>query len=127
MGRIGTSELLVIFLIALVIFGPKQLPELGKMLGKAIGSVKHYADSNTWAEEAAKEEAMKAQPAAGAQAAAAQPAAGVQAAAAQQVTAGAALAQASAAGTVQEAAAVQTQAAETVQAAQPVNGRAQQG
>ena len=121
MGRIGTSELLVIFLIALVIFGPKQLPELGKMLGKAIGSVKHYADSNTWAEEAAKEEAMKAQPAAGAQAAAAQPAAGAQAAAAQPA------AGVQAAGTVQETAAVQTQAAETVQAAQPVTGMAQQG
>lgn len=60
MGRIGTSELLVIFIIALVIFGPKQLPELGRMLGKAIGSLKHYADSNTWAEEAEKEESRKA-------------------------------------------------------------------
>lgn len=39
-GRIGTQELLVIFAIVLVVFGPKQLPKLGKTFGKTIKSFK---------------------------------------------------------------------------------------
>ncbi len=33
-------ELIVIFIIALLVFGPKKLPELGKSLGKAIAEFK---------------------------------------------------------------------------------------
>ena len=36
MGPVGIQELVVIFLVALVLFGPKKLPELGKTIGKAI-------------------------------------------------------------------------------------------
>ncbi len=36
MGPVGVQEMVVIFLVALVLFGPKKLPELGKTLGKAI-------------------------------------------------------------------------------------------
>jgi len=36
MGPVGVQELVVIFLVALVLFGPKKLPELGKTIGKAI-------------------------------------------------------------------------------------------
>src|SRR5437660_9221930 len=36
MGPVGVQEMIVIFLVALVLFGPKKLPELGRMLGKAI-------------------------------------------------------------------------------------------
>ena len=32
---IGTSELLLIGLVALIVFGPRKLPELARMLGKA--------------------------------------------------------------------------------------------
>lgn len=39
-GRLGTPELLLILAIALLVFGPKALPQLGKTLGKAIGSFK---------------------------------------------------------------------------------------
>lgn len=36
MGPVGVQEMIVIFLVALVLFGPKKLPELGRTLGKAI-------------------------------------------------------------------------------------------
>ncbi|WP_300410292.1 twin-arginine translocase TatA/TatE family subunit [Lagierella sp.] len=41
-GRIGIQELLVIFVIVLIIFGPKNLPDLGKTMGKTI---KNFKDS----------------------------------------------------------------------------------
>src|SRR5215469_5382763 len=36
MGTLGVQEMVVIFLVALVLFGPKKLPELGRTLGKAL-------------------------------------------------------------------------------------------
>ena len=39
-GNIGISELLVIFLIALLVFGPRKLPELGRSIGKALAEFK---------------------------------------------------------------------------------------
>jgi TatA/E family protein of Tat protein translocase len=36
MGTVGIQEMVVIFVIALVLFGPKKLPELGRTIGKAI-------------------------------------------------------------------------------------------
>ena len=42
-GRIGTTELLLILLIAVVIFGPAKLPKLGKSIGKTIGNFKRSA------------------------------------------------------------------------------------
>ena len=36
MGNLGMSEMIFIFVLALLIFGPKKLPELGKTLGKAM-------------------------------------------------------------------------------------------
>ncbi|MBV9303817.1 MAG: twin-arginine translocase TatA/TatE family subunit [Acidobacteriaceae bacterium] len=36
MGPLGVQEMLAIFLVALLLFGPKKLPELGRMLGKAV-------------------------------------------------------------------------------------------
>ena len=37
---VGLPEVTVILLIALLIFGPKKLPELGKQLGKTLKSLK---------------------------------------------------------------------------------------
>src|SRR5260370_18024405 len=36
MGPLGMQEMVFIFVLALLIFGPKKLPELGKTLGKAM-------------------------------------------------------------------------------------------
>jgi sec-independent protein translocase protein TatA len=36
MGPVGVQEMIVILLVALVLFGPKKLPELGKTIGKAM-------------------------------------------------------------------------------------------
>lgn len=35
-GTLGVQEMVVIFLLALVLFGPKKLPELGRTIGKAL-------------------------------------------------------------------------------------------
>ena len=40
MGQLGPLELLIIGLIALLVFGPKRLPDLGSGLGKAIRDFK---------------------------------------------------------------------------------------
>ncbi|MBI4342775.1 MAG: twin-arginine translocase TatA/TatE family subunit, partial [Candidatus Omnitrophica bacterium] len=36
MGNLGLSELLVIFVIALLVIGPKRLPEVARGLGEAL-------------------------------------------------------------------------------------------
>jgi sec-independent protein translocase protein TatA len=38
-------EILIVLLIALVVFGPKRLPELGQALGKAINEFRHATQS----------------------------------------------------------------------------------
>ena len=43
-GSIGMSELLIIFVIALIVFGPRKLPELGRSLGKSLGEFKRASN-----------------------------------------------------------------------------------
>lgn len=38
--RIGMNELLVVLAIVLIVFGPKQLPKLSKMVGKTVKNFK---------------------------------------------------------------------------------------
>lgn len=40
MGGIGTSELLVIAVVALILFGPSKIPEFARNLGRAINMFK---------------------------------------------------------------------------------------
>jgi sec-independent protein translocase protein TatA len=47
MFGLGAPELMVIAVIALILFGPKKLPEMGKSLGSALREFKKGADSLT--------------------------------------------------------------------------------
>ena len=40
MGKIGLWEILIIVVVALVIFGPAKLPELGRSIGKGINELR---------------------------------------------------------------------------------------
>jgi len=40
MFNIGMPELILVFVIALIVFGPKRLPEIGRQIGKAVQQFK---------------------------------------------------------------------------------------
>src|SRR5260370_29109733 len=53
MGQLGFSEMLVIFIVALLVFGPKKLPEMGKSLGKGIREFKKATEElkSSWEDQ----------------------------------------------------------------------------
>jgi sec-independent protein translocase protein TatA len=59
LGNIGPLEIIVVLIIALIVFGPKRLPELGNSLGKGI---REFKDSVTGdhRDDDSQEEAAKA-------------------------------------------------------------------
>jgi sec-independent protein translocase protein TatA len=66
MGPIGMPELVIIFVIALIIFGPRKLPELGKSLGRSLNEFKRASNElkSTLEDEIRVEEQRSATPAA---------------------------------------------------------------
>jgi sec-independent protein translocase protein TatA len=63
MGPIGFPELAVIMFLALLIFGPRKLPELGRSLGRSLGEFKRASNElrNTLDEEIRIEEQRNAE------------------------------------------------------------------
>ncbi len=53
MGSLGMQEIIVIFVLALIIFGPRKLPEIGKSLGRGLQEFKKASNDlkRTWEEE----------------------------------------------------------------------------
>src|SRR6266851_4369431 len=60
-GSIGMPELIIIFVIALIIFGPRKLPELGRSLGKSLAEFKRASNElkSTLEEEIRMEEVQQ--------------------------------------------------------------------
>jgi TatA/E family protein of Tat protein translocase len=53
MGGLGMPEIMIILVIALIVFGPRKLPELGKSLGRAMGQFRRASEDfkRTWEQE----------------------------------------------------------------------------
>lgn len=43
-GSLGVPEILLIFIVILIVFGPRKIPEIGQMLGKALGEFRKATD-----------------------------------------------------------------------------------
>lgn len=50
---LGTSELLIILVVALILFGPRRLPQMSRQLGKSLGEFKRASEDfkRTWEKE----------------------------------------------------------------------------
>lgn len=58
---LGMGEVVLILVIALVVFGPRKLPELGKTLGQAMSQFRRASDDfkRTWEQEVETEKVRK--------------------------------------------------------------------
>ena len=57
MGSLGMPEILLILVIALIIFGPRKLPELGKTLGQSLAQFRRASEDfkRQWEDEVVME------------------------------------------------------------------------
>lgn len=55
MPNIGLPEILIVLVIALIVFGPKRLPEMGRSLGKGIREFKDSVTGHDDTEEEPRE------------------------------------------------------------------------
>ncbi|PYP82317.1 MAG: twin-arginine translocase subunit TatB [Blastocatellia bacterium AA13] len=53
MGNLGWAEIMVVLVIALIVFGPRKLPELGKTLGQSLAQFRRASEDfkRTWESE----------------------------------------------------------------------------
>ena len=64
MGPIGVPELIILLVVALIVFGPRKLPELGRSLGRSIGEFKRASNElRSTLDEEIRSEERKAPPA----------------------------------------------------------------
>src|SRR6185436_2784560 len=63
-GSLGVPELLLIFVVILIVFGPRRIPEIGRTLGKALGEFRNATDDlkNTIEREVRLEELKQVAP-----------------------------------------------------------------
>ncbi len=61
-GSVGLPELVVIFVLALLLFGPRKLPEIGRSVGRALGEFRRASNDlrRTVEEEVALEDLRQA-------------------------------------------------------------------
>jgi TatA/E family protein of Tat protein translocase len=57
-GSLGVSEILLILVIALIVFGPRKLPQLGRSLGESLAQFRKASEDfkRTWEQEITVEE-----------------------------------------------------------------------
>jgi len=57
-GSLGFPELMLIFFVALLVFGPRKLPDIGRSIGKALGEFRRATTDlkNTLEDEVSREE-----------------------------------------------------------------------
>lgn len=58
-GRVGSTELLLVLLIVLVVFGPKQIPKLAKGLGKTVSGFKKGVEQGLTEDDEKEEKAVE--------------------------------------------------------------------
>ena len=63
-GSLGFPELIMIFLVALIVFGPRKLPDIGRSIGKALGEFRRASNElkNTLEEDVMAEDRRTPQP-----------------------------------------------------------------
>lgn len=56
MFGLGPTEIVIILVIALLVFGPSRLPKLGKMVGESVGSLRKMKDATDGIQDSVKKD-----------------------------------------------------------------------